>query len=343
MSWPRRAWHSSMIVADVVRRAQHRGADDRLVDLVDLAVGVLRRVGHRDLLAVLHVDAVDDVGRGRDELEVELALEPLADDLEVQQAEEADAEAEAQRAGRLRLVDERGVVELQLLERVTQRRVVVAVERVEAGEHHRVRGLVAAERLGRAADVRRDGVAHPGLADLLDAGDEVADLTDAEVAGLDRLRRDDADLEHLVHGAGRHHLDPVAVRELAVDDADVRHDAPVGVVDRVEDQRARRRVRIALGRRDLVDDQVEQLLNTLAGLGRDPQDVVGVAADDAGDLRGVLLRLRAGQVDLVEHGDDVEVGVDREVEVGERLRLDALSGVDEQDSALARLEAAATS
>ncbi len=144
-----------------------------------------------------------------------------------------------------------------------------------------------------------------------------------------------------MHGAGRHHLDPVAVRELAVDDADIRHDAPVGVVDRVEDQGARRRVRVALGRRDLVDDQVEQLLDALAGLGRDPQDVIGVAADDAGDLLGVLLRLRAGQVDLVEHRDDVEVRVDREVEVGEGLRLDPLGRVDEQDSAFARLEAAA--
>jgi hypothetical protein len=38
----------------------------------------------------------------------------------VQQAEEAAAEAEAERAGGLRLVDQRGVVELQLLERVAQ-------------------------------------------------------------------------------------------------------------------------------------------------------------------------------------------------------------------------------
>ena len=43
-----------------------------------------------------------DVRRGRDEREVVLALEPLADDLHVQQAEEAAAEAEAERARRLR-------------------------------------------------------------------------------------------------------------------------------------------------------------------------------------------------------------------------------------------------
>ncbi len=42
-----------------------------------------------------------------------------------------------------------------------------------------------------------------------------------------------------------------------------------------------------------------------------------------------------GQVDLVEHGDDLEVVFDRLVAVGERLGLDALAGVHQQHRALA--------
>ena len=60
-----------------------------------------------------------------------------------------------------------------------------------------------------------------------------------------------------------------------------------------------------------------------------------------GQLGGVLLRLRRRQVDLVQHRDDVQVVLERQVEVGERLRLDALGGVDEQHGALAGGEAAA--
>ena len=52
------------------------------------------------------------------------------------------------------------------------------------------------------------------------------------------------------------------------------------------------------------------------------------------------LRLGAGEVDLVDDGDDGEVGLDGEVEVGEGLRLDALRGVDDEDGALAGGEAA---
>ncbi len=43
-----------------------------------------------------------------------------------------------------------------------------------------------------------------------------------------------------------------------------------------------------------------------------------------------------GQVDLVDDRDDLEVVVDRQVGVGQRLRLHALRGVHEQQRALAR-------
>ena len=86
--------------------------------------------------------------------EVVLALEPLAHDLHVQQSEEAAAEPEAERARRLGLVGERRVVEPEPLERLAQVGVLVAVDRVEAAEHHRLRVAVALERAaGRAAVV----------------------------------------------------------------------------------------------------------------------------------------------------------------------------------------------
>ena len=78
----------------------------RAVDLLHHAVG--RR------------HAVQHARRRRDQVHVELALEPLLDDLHVQQAEEAAAEAEAERHRRLRLEEERRVVQPQLLERVAQ-------------------------------------------------------------------------------------------------------------------------------------------------------------------------------------------------------------------------------
>ena len=71
-------------------------------------------------LAVGHGDLVAHAGRGGDQVEVELALQPLLDDLHVQQAEEAAAEAEAERDRTFRLEEERRIVEPQFFERVAQ-------------------------------------------------------------------------------------------------------------------------------------------------------------------------------------------------------------------------------
>jgi len=80
---------------------------------------------------------------------------------------------------------------------------------------------------------------------------------------------------------------------------------------------------------------VQQPLDSGAGLRRHLEYVGHVAADDVRKLGGVPLGLGGGQVDLVQHGDHVEVGAERQVQVRQGLRLDALCGIDEQHRCLA--------
>ena len=153
--------------------------------------------------AVDQLELVLDVRRGGDQREVVLTLEPLADDLHVQQAEEPAAEPEAERARRLGLVGERRVVEPQLLERLAQLGVLVAVDRIETAEHHRLRVAVPRQRLGRMRD-GGDGLTDAGLADVLDAGDEVADLAGAERGDRRGHREAHPDLLGVVGGLRLH-------------------------------------------------------------------------------------------------------------------------------------------
>ena len=89
-----------------------------------LSTSIDRAVGQRD--------AVAHAGRGGDQVEVVLALQPLLDDLHVQQAEEAAAEAEAQRHRTFRLEEERRIVEPQLFQRLAQQRCARARPRCRA-------------------------------------------------------------------------------------------------------------------------------------------------------------------------------------------------------------------
>ena len=279
-------------------------------------------------------------------VDVVLALQALAHDVHVQQAEEAAAEAEAERLGHLRLPRQRGVVELELLERVAQVGVLVGVDRKQAAEDDRLDVAVARQRLevavARPAVLRRQRVADGERRHLLDAGDDEADLAgrragrSTTIAGV---KKPMSSMSATVSPAIERMTSPFL--KVAVDDADVRDDAAVLVELGVEDQRARRPVRIARGRRHPLDELLEHVDDAVAGLAGDPQDVVDRLAEQVGDLLGDALGLGARQVELVEHRDELEAVLDREVRVRDGLRLDALRRVDDEQRALARGERAA--
>ena len=70
-------------------------------------------------------------------------------------------------------------------------------------------------------------------------------------------------------------------------------------------------------------------------LRRGEEDLVGAEAERVDELLRDALRLGAGQVDLVDDGDELEVGFHGQVDVGERLGLDALGRIDDEERALA--------
>ena len=91
-------------LADVLIRRQDRGPDHRFTNLFDPAwVGHRRRVVNLDRLAARHRHLEADRRHRRHQVEVVLALQPLTNDVHMQQAEEAAAKTEAEGVGGLRL------------------------------------------------------------------------------------------------------------------------------------------------------------------------------------------------------------------------------------------------
>ncbi len=88
-------------------------------------------------------------------------------------------------------------------------------------------------------------------------------------------------------------------------------------------------------RRQSVDDGLEHVLDADAFLGRAQDRAVGVEPEVVLDLGPHPLDVGRRQVDLVDHRHDLEVVLERQVEVGDGLRLDPLRGVDQQQRALA--------
>ena len=148
------------------------------------------------------------------------------------------------------------------------------------------------------------------------------------------------DFGHLIAGRHRPEGDRHAGLERAVHNADGGDRAQILVVVRVEDQRPERGVGGAGWRRDAVDHRFQNGLDPRPLLRRHLEHLLGIDAHEVCDFVTAAFGLRPRQVDLVEDGDDFEVGLEGQEEVGERLGLHALGGVHHQDRAFARGEGA---
>ena len=144
------------------------------------------------------------------------------------------------------------------------------------------------------------------------------------------LRLENAQPQHIVFLARAHEADAVAQLHRTVHDAEEHHHALIAVVPRVEDQRLERPVLPALRRGQTVHDGLQHVRHAHAGLGGDGQGLGAVQPDGFLDLGLDPVHLRAGQVDLVEHRHDLVVMVQRQIDVGQSLRLHALGGVHHQ-------------
>ena len=88
-------------------------------------------------------------------------------------------------------------------------------------------------------------------------------------------------------------------------------------------------------RRNAVDDRLEDLLDADAVLGAGEDAFAAFHHQQLLDLAHHALGIGGRQIDLVDHRNDRQVVLEREMIVGQRLRLDALRGIDDEHRAFA--------
>ncbi len=229
-----------------------------------------------------------------------------------------------------------GVVEMQLGQAITQVFELPGIDREQPAKHHRHRRLEPGQGFVCGALVLGDGVADLGIGHGLDGGGDKTDFAGAEFADIDRLRREITDLFDLIGGARRHHPDFSAFFQHTVLDPDQDHHAQVGIVPAIDQQRLQGRVGIAGGRRQVRDQGFQHGIDAQPGLRRNFQRLGNVETDHLFDLLFNTIRFGGGQVDLVQHRHDFMIRVDRQIGIGQGLRLHPLGRVDHQHRALAR-------
>ena len=135
--------------------------------------------------------------------------------------------------------------------------------------------------------------------------------------------------------AASHELELLPLAHGAVHHTHERNNAAIRIEVAVENERAQRRIRVALRRGDVVDHGLEQVMDAHTGftacqhrvVGRDRKTILNLGLDALG--------LGTGKVDFVDERDDLKVGVHGHHGVRHRLRLDALGGIDHKHGAFA--------
>jgi len=126
----------------------------------------------------------------------------------------------------------------------------------------------------------------------------------------------------------------------AVPHPDEGHDAAVRVVLGIEDEGLERSFRIPHRRGELLDDGFEELVDPRPELGGNGNGLERVQAQVGIDLFADPIDVGRGEIDLVDYGKQREVVLHRHVEIRERLGLDTLGSVDEDERPVAGHERA---
>src|SRR5665213_1444515 len=230
---------------------------------------------------------------------------------------------------------------MQLAERLTQIFEQGRIDGKQSAEHNLLRGLESWQRCRCAAFLVGDGIADLRVGDFLDLRGDESDFAGTKRFGRHLLGREHAYALDLIDGVGSHHANLLAALQLAIDHAYENDNTEVRIVPASDEQGFQRRVAIAFGRWEPRDDGFQHAVDIEARLGGNRDCFRSVDADYVLDLLAHAFGFRGREVDLVQHRHDFEIGVDRLIDIRQRLGLHALARIHHQQCALTSGKAAA--
>ena len=133
---------------------------------------------------------------------------------------------------------------------------------------------------------------------------------------------------------GSEKFDLVALLHASVQDAVIGDDAAERIVDAVENHRLQRGFWISFWRRDPFYDGFQNVFHPESGLSAGWDDVVHGTSDEVHDLITHHLWIGRVQIHFIEDGDDFKVVLQGQIKIRNRLSLNALRRIYDQQSPL---------
>ena len=212
------------------------------------------------------------------------------------------------------------------------------IDWVDAAKDHGMDLLKARQRIKSWTSSIGQSVADLDISGTLNIGDEVSNIPGVKARLWDHLWRKNADLFDFVILFGRHQLDAKSRRDAPGGDPDVGNYAAIAVKDTVKNEAPECFVG-RLRRRNAMDDGLENFLNAEADLGACFYGFIGGDRQNVFKLFLYRLDVRIRKVNFIDDRNNGQALFERQMDVGDRLRLNPLSGIHDQQGAFASREA----
>ncbi len=271
-----------------------------------------------------------------DNVQIIFPFQTFLDDLKMEKTQKSASEAKAQSSRCLRLINQRRIVQLKPLQCIPQILVIRTVRREHPAVNHGIDFFIPGECLITGFIVIRDRIAHAGMAHVLYGCRKVADHSGTQfIAGHICAGTEISRFNHIVNGPRCHHLHLSPRPDAPVLQPDKYDNSLVGIINGIKNKCFKGSLRVAFRRRDLFNYGFKHLFYVYIVFCGDQRRILSFKAYHVLDLFYDSLRFRTGQVYLVDDRHDLQVVVYRHVNVGQRLRLDALSRIHHKDRPLA--------
>ena len=199
--------------ANVILRHNNGRINERLFNMVDNSrIWEEGRVIYHLNITVSAEYLINNVRCGSNQAQIIFALQTLLDNVHVQQAQKAAAEAKAQRGRCFRLKYQRSIVQLQLFQSIAQVVVIGILYRIQTAVYHRGGLAIARQRcFGRIVAIGY-GIAYACILNVFDAGSKEAYLALLQLINIDNARLEVTYLGNIKFRTGCHHanLHPLA-------------------------------------------------------------------------------------------------------------------------------------
>src|SRR3989339_1631873 len=189
-------------------------------------------------------------------------------------------------------------------------------DRIEAAKDHRLDRLVAGEGGFRRIFGIGYGISDPAFPHVLYSRNQIADFANPKLFFFLEPQLQSPDFQRFIFASGPHHFYFAARFKRPVHDPDIGDHSAVAVVVGIKDQSLERLFWGSPGRRGFFYDRFNNLNHPFSFFGAGQDHFFFFDDKSVFELYQGFLNFGVGKIDLVDHRNDDQVIIDREIRVG---------------------------